>query len=89
MNSLDLLRDELRKPADASGSASEIWIRARLDALLEDDRRAVRILGIVQLLAADGAAAALVWPLGNLAIVLIAAMITHAIGTAWAATRSV
>jgi len=77
-----------RDPGLARADPGEIWLRARLDGILEEGRRpALRALGLVPLLALDATAAVLAWtlldpvvPLFGLALskVLVAALAASA-----------
>ena len=61
---LGALRAEFnREPGLQRANPDEIWVRARVDEILEGDRPALRALSMVQLLALDAVVAVLVWML--------------------------
>ncbi|PYQ29507.1 MAG: hypothetical protein DMF56_11110 [Acidobacteria bacterium] len=69
-------------------SAADLWNRARRDEIVEQYARdarsrriADRVFGVVELFAADVAAAALILPAGGLVIAVIGAAIIHMAGT--------
>ena len=72
----------------ACAGAADLWNRARRDEIVEQyahnarsRRLADRLFGIVELCAADVAAAALILPAGGLVIAVIGAAIIHMAGT--------
>lgn len=95
-DAIGALRAEFdREPGLRRANPEEIWVRARVDEILERDRPALRALGAVQFLTLDAAVAALAWmllgaepvvPLFGLALpkVLVAALaasVAHAAAT--------
>jgi len=52
-----------RDPGLSRANPDEIWVRARVDEILEGGRPALRALGVAQLLTLDAAVAVLVWML--------------------------
>jgi hypothetical protein len=75
-------------------SAADIWNRARRDELIEryareDPRILDRVFGIVELLAVDVAAAALILPAGGIVAAALGAAVVHTAGTLVSAAREV